>query len=1052
MFTKFFITRPIFAGVLSAVILLAGAITIPTLPVAQYPSIAPPQISVQSEYIGADAEAVEQSVTNPLEQQINGAEGLRYMSSSSSDNGSSSITATFDLGRDIDKAEQDVQNRVNVAQGVLPAQVKQTGITVSKNSSSFVMAIALTSDNPKYDTLFLSNYADRYIANTIERVKGVGSVIIFGERKWAMRLWLDPTKMEAYGLTADDVANALASQNVQVPGGSIGSPPAPPGQPYEMKVRVQGRLTSPAEFGDIIVKSGPGYLVRVSDIGRVELGAEDYSNDLNFDGKTAVGIGVLQLSDANSLSVSKAVNAALAQMAQSFPPGVHYNIAFDTTVFVNESIKEVLKTLAIAISLVVLVIFLFLQDWRTTAIPAITIPVSLLGTFGLLKLFNFSINTLTLFGLTLATALVVDDAIVVIENIVRYIHEHKMDSKTATPLAMQEIASAVIATSLVLLAVFVPVAFFPGTTGELYKQFALTIASTISISAFTALTLAPALAALFLEGEATHHGAFMQAVGRVIQSIRDVYNTALPWFASHRRIVLTVFVGLLALTVFMVKIVPTGFVPDEDQGYFVVVAQAPPGTSLQYMDGIMAKAEATMRAQPEVSDVFSVSGFSFSGVGSNNGIAFAKLTPWSDRRRADQSAQAVIQRLGGQLLGITGAAVFAFNPPAIQGPSNVGGFDLQVEDPTNLGIPALSQASLGIEYKANTDFDAHGRPKLTSVFTTFAANNPQIELDIDRNAVQALNVNLGTVFDTLSIMLGSDYVNDFNYKSKSYKVFIQADAPFRSRIDDLNRMYVRSNDGAMVPLSALMTVNNTLGPPTIYHYNLYRSVEFNGQPGPGESSGQALTEMQSVLAQVLPKGMTYDWTGTSLDQIEAGSATVLIFGLAVVFVFLVLAAQYESLVDPLIIIMAVPLAILGALTAVWARGLQDDIFTQIGLVMLVGLSSKNAILIVQFGNLLRAQGMPVAQAAVQAAKTRLRPILMTSFAFIFGIMPLVFASGAGQNSRHSLGTAVVGGMLVSTLLNLFVIPLLYIVIAGAEERWRECGRAKKTPPPADATL
>jgi HAE1 family hydrophobic/amphiphilic exporter-1 len=1052
MFTKFFITRPIFAGVLSAVILLAGAITIPTLPVAQYPSIAPPQISVQSEYIGADAEAVEQSVTNPLEQQINGAEGLRYMSSSSSDNGSSSITATFDLGRDIDKAEQDVQNRVNVAQGVLPAQVKQTGITVSKNSSSFVMAIALTSDNPKYDTLFLSNYADRYIANTIERVKGVGSVIIFGERKWAMRLWLDPTKMEAYGLTADDVANALASQNVQVPGGSIGSPPAPPGQPYEMKVRVQGRLTSPAEFGDIIVKSGPGYLVRVSDIGRVELGAEDYSNDLNFDGKTAVGIGVLQLSDANSLSVSKAVNAALAQMAQSFPPGVHYNIAFDTTVFVNESIKEVLKTLAIAISLVVLVIFLFLQDWRTTAIPAITIPVSLLGTFGLLKLFNFSINTLTLFGLTLATALVVDDAIVVIENIVRYIHEHKMDSKTATPLAMQEIASAVIATSLVLLAVFVPVAFFPGTTGELYKQFALTIASTISISAFTALTLAPALAALFLEGEATHHGAFMQAVGRVIQSIRDVYNTALPWFASHRRIVLTVFVGLLALTVFMVKIVPTGFVPDEDQGYFVVVAQAPPGTSLQYMDGIMAKAEATMRAQPEVSDVFSVSGFSFSGVGSNNGIAFAKLTPWSDRRRADQSAQAVIQRLGGQLLGITGAAVFAFNPPAIQGPSNVGGFDLQVEDPTNLGIPALSQAALGIEYKANTDFDAHGRPKLTSVFTTFAANNPQIELDIDRNAVQALNVNLGTVFDTLSIMLGSDYVNDFNYKSKSYKVFIQADAPFRSRIDDLNRMYVRSNDGAMVPLSALMTVNNTLGPPTIYHYNLYRSVEFNGQPGPGESSGQALTEMQSVLAQVLPKGMTYDWTGTSLDQIEAGSATVLIFGLAVVFVFLVLAAQYESLVDPLIIIMAVPLAILGALTAVWARGLQDDIFTQIGLVMLVGLSSKNAILIVQFGNLLRAKGMPVAQAAVQAAKTRLRPILMTSFAFIFGIMPLVFASGAGQNSRHSLGTAVVGGMLVSTLLNLFVIPLLYIVIAGAEERWRERGRAKKTPPPADATL
>jgi len=1036
MFTKFFISRPIFAGVLSAVILLAGAIAIPTLPVAQYPNISPPQISVQSEFIGADAQAVEQSVTNPLEQQINGAEGMRYISSSSSDNGSSSITATFDLDRDIDKAEQDVQNRVNVAQGVLPAQVKQTGITVSKNSSSFVMAIALTSTNPKYDSLFLSNYADRYIANTISRVKGVGSVIIFGERKWAMRLWLDPAKMEAFGLTADDVAAALQSQNVQVPGGSIGQPPAPAGQPYEMKVRVQGRLTSPAEFSNIILKSGPGYLVRVSDVGRVELGAEDYSSDLNFDGKTAVGLGVLQLSDANSLSVSKGVNAALEQLAQSFPPGVQYKVAFDTTVFVDESIKEVLKTLAIAIGLVVLVIFLFLQDWRATAIPAITIPVSLFGTFGLLRAFNFSINTLTLFALTLATALVVDDAIVVIENISRYMHEHKMGSKTATPLAMQEIASAVVATSLVLLAVFIPVAFFPGTTGELYKQFALTIASTISISAFTALTLAPALAALFLEGEATHHGAVMQAIGRFIQSVRDGYRRALPWFVGHRWWVIGAFVILLGCTVAMLKIVPTGFIPDEDQGYFVVLAQAPPGSSLQYMDKIMQQAETMMLQQPEVSDVFSVSGFSFTGVGSNNGIAFARLTPWSDRRGSNQSAQAVIARLSQELFAINGASVFAFNPPAIQGPSNVGGFDLEVEDPTNLGIPALAQASQAIEFRANTD------PMLSSVFTTFAANNPQVELDIDRNAVLAENVNLGDVFDTLSIMLGSDYVNDFNYNGKSYKVFVQADAPYRSRVNDLNRLYVRSSAGTMVPLSALMSIKNIVGPPSITHYDLNRAVEFSGQPKPGVSSGQAITEMQSVLGQVLPKGMTYDWTGTSLDQIEAGNATIIIFGLAVVFVFLVLAAQYESLVDPLIIIMAVPLAILGALLAVWLRGLSDDIFTQIGLVMLVGLASKNAILIVQFANQLRAQGVAVPEAAVKAAQTRLRPILMTSFAFIFGIMPLVFASGAGQNARHSLGTAVVGGMLVSTLLNLFVIPLLYIGIAGWEERVRERLRSR----------
>lgn len=1037
MFTKFFISRPIFAGVVAALITLGGALSIPTLPVAGYPSVSPPQVTVSSVYIGADAAAVESSVTNPLEEQINGAEGLRYLSSASSDDGTSTITATFDLGRDIDKAAQDVQNRVNVAEGVLPGQVKQTGIQVNKNSSSFVMAIALTSDNPKYDPLFLSNYADRYITQALKRVKGVGNVIIFGERKYAMRLWLNPAKLEAYGLTADDVTSALSEQNAQVAAGSIGHPPAPPNQPYELKVRVQGRLTSPEEFGNIIVKSGPGYLVHVSDVGRVELGAEDYSTDLNYNGHTAVGLGVLQLQDANALNVSKGVHAAMAQLSKSFPPGVHYEIGFDATVFVNESINEVLKTLSITILLVVLVIFLFLQDWRTTAIPAITIPVSLLGTFGLLKIFGFSINTLTLFGLTLATALVVDDAIVVIENIVRYMHEHKMDSKKATPLAMQEIASAVIATSLVLLAVFIPVAFFPGTTGELYKQFALTIASTITISAITALTLAPALAALFLEGEATKHGAFMQAVGRGIQAIRDFYRKAVPWIIGHRPWVLGAFALLLVATVVMFKVVPTGFIPDEDQGFFVVIAQGPPGSSLQYTSNVMKQAEKAMLSQPEVEAVFSVAGFSFTGVGSNNGIAFARLKPWSERHGANESAQAVIQRVQGALFGITGASVFAFNPPALQGAGNVGGFDFEVEDQANLGIPALAAATQAIEFKANTDFDQHGRPLLTSVFSTFRADNPQIQLNIDRSAVESLHVKLSDVFDTLQTMLGSDYVNDFNYRNKSYRVYVQADAPYRARIDDLDQYFVRSTDGTMVPLSAILTVTKTLGPPTISHYNLFRSVEFNGQPGPGISSGQAIQEMQKVASQVLPAGMSYEWTGTSLDEIEAGSATFVIFGLAIVFVFLVLAAQYESLIDPLIVIMAVPLAIFGALMAVWLRGQQDDIFTQIGLVMLVGLASKNAILIVQFGNLLRAQGVPVAKAAVQAAQTRLRPILMTSFAFIFGIMPLVFASGAGQNSRHSIGTAVVGGMLVSTLLNLFVIPLLYIIIASIEERWKE---------------
>ncbi|MBV8171658.1 MAG: efflux RND transporter permease subunit [Candidatus Eremiobacteraeota bacterium] len=1066
MSLNFFITRPIFAAVCSAVILLMGAISIPTLPVADYPNIAPPTITVQSTYLGANALAVEQSVTNPLEQQINGVEGLRYMSSSSADDGTSTINATFNLGRNLDVAAQDVQTRVNIAQGLLPAQVKQTGVVVSKNSSTFVMAIALTSDNPKYDTTFLSNYADRFVTQAIQRVKGVGQVIIFGERKYAMRLWLDPAKLQAYKLTADDVTAALAQQNVQVAAGAIGQQPAPATQAYSYNLQVVGRLTTPAEFANIVVKQGPGYLVRVSDVGRVDLGAQDYSTNLNFNGKTAVGIGVLQLNDANTLTLSKGVREQLDQLAKSFPPGVKYDIAFDTSMFVDESVREVMKTLLLAISLVVLVIFLFLQDWRATLIPAITIPVSLIGTFGLLKAFGFSINTLTLFGLTLATALVVDDAIVVVENIVRYINEHKKDPKTAAPLAMAEITSAVIATSLVLLAVFVPVAFFPGTTGELYKQFALTIASTISISAFTALTLAPALAAIMLEREEPQHNRFMQAVGNFIQGIRAWYRDHLPRVLAHPVIVLGVFVVLLIATVVLFRTVPSAFVPDEDQGFFVMIAQAPPGVSLQYTTKIMEQVEAIVRSEPDVVNVFSVAGVGISNsgfnIGSNNGIMFALVKPWGDRKRASQNVTAMIQRVNGKFFGITGATVFAFNFPPIQGAGNIGGFDLQVEDRTGFGIPALAQTAGLLEYKTNTDFDQQGRPKLQSVITFFRADSPQVEVDIDRNAVQMLHVNLGDVFDTLSVMLGSDYVNDFNYLNKSYRVVVQADAPYRSQIQDLTRYYVRNADGAMIPLSAFVTLKRTLSAPTITHYNLFRSMEFNGQPGPGYSSGQAITEMQKVMGQTLPPGMSYEWTGTSLDQVEAGGLTIIIFGLAVVFVFLVLAAQYESLVDPLIIILAVPLAILGALGAVYLRHLlvsfgilaptndvQNDIFCQIGLVMLVGLASKNAILIVQFGNLLRNQGMPVAQAAVQAAMTRLRPILMTSFAFIFGIMPLVFASGAGANSRHSIGTAVVGGMLISTLLNLFLIPLLYIIIAGGEERWRERRRAAAQIAPED---
>ncbi|MDQ6825408.1 MAG: efflux RND transporter permease subunit, partial [Candidatus Eremiobacteraeota bacterium] len=612
-----------------------------------------------------------------------------------------------------------------------------------------------------------------------------------------------------------------------------------------------------------------------------------------------------------------------------------------------------------------------------------------------------------------------------------YVQEHKKDPVEAAPLAMQEIASAVIATSLVLLAVFVPVAFVPGTTGLLYKQFALTIASTITISAFTALTLAPALAAIMLESGETRHARFMQAIGRFISRIRAGYGRLLPKVMQRRAIVLTAFVILLGLTVYMLRIVPTGFVPDEDQGYFIVIEQAPPGVSLQYNDKIMARLQHVLRQEPDIVNIFSVSGFSFTGIGSNNGIMFALLKPWADRKHADQAVQAITNRLNGQFVTVAGALSYAVVPPAIP-TGNIGGFQFEVEDRANLGLQAMAQTAGLIEYRA------FQTPQLQApVYTTFRVDSPQIQLNIDRNAVEALHVKLSDVFDTLQVMLGSAYINDFNYQNRSYRVYVQADAPFRSHVDDLSRMYVNTSDKNLVPLTSFMSVTHTLGAPEIDHYNLFRSMEFNGSAAPGSSSGQAIQAMQDVAKQSLPQGMGYEWSGVSLDQIEAGSVTILIFGLAVVFVFLVLPAQYESLVDPLIIIMAVPLAILGALTAVWLRHLQNDIFTQIGLVMLVGLSSKNAILIVQFGNLLRQQGMPVREAAIAAARTRLRPILMTSFAFIFGIMPLVFATGAGEASRHSLGTAVVGGMLLSTLLNLFIIPLLYALIAGAEERGRE---------------
>ncbi|PZR56098.1 MAG: hydrophobe/amphiphile efflux-1 family RND transporter [Candidatus Meridianibacter frigidus] len=1029
---NFFINRPVFAIVCSAIILLIGLVSIPTLPIAEYPKIAPPVVTVNAYYTGASAETVETGVTTPLEQAINGVQGLRYIQSTSANNGQSQITCTFNLGVDLDQAANDVQNAVNAALGRLPNEVKQTGVTVSKNSGSFTMALALTSTNPKYDSLFLSNYADLQITNALKRVPGVGNILIFGERKYAMRLWLDPVKLSQYRLSAGDVISALQEQNVQVAAGSLGAAPAPANQQYTLSVRAVGRLSTPQQFADMILRADPdGGFVRLSQVGRVELGAEDYASQLFYSGRTAIGLGVLQLSTANALQLSQGVRSAMTELAKKFPPGVTWSVGFDTADFVNESIREVLITLLIAILLVVIVIFLFLQNWRTTLVPFITIPISLIGTFGLMKFFGFSINTLTLFGLTLATGLVVDDAIVVIENISRFVEDKSEESHRAAADAMREITGAVVATSLVLLAVFVPVAFFPGTTGQLYKQFALTIACSITISAFNALTLTPALAALFLsKGVQRPGGSFFNAVNGMIAATRAAYHRGLPTVLTRKPFWVGLFaVGMLA-TFLLFRSTPTAFIPDEDQGFFIVTVQTPEGSAIGKTVTVLKRVQTLLDQQPEVSASFAVAGFSFGGSGPSRGIMFIRLKPWGERGGNDHTLNSVLGRLRGPLFMIPNAQVFAFNPPPVQGVGTIGGFQYELEDQGNVGMPALMGTAFGYMRVANQD------PALTSVFTTFRLNSPQVVVNVDRGKALALHVPLANIFSTLQVDLGSAYVNDFDYLNRSYRVYVQAEAPYRANVGNLNQLYVRNANGDVMPLTQLVSVSEEKTAPIIDHYNLYRSIELNGTAAGGHGSGQAISAMQQLAERLNPPGVGYEWSGLSLDEIQSGNQTLIIFFLGIVFVFLVLSAKYESFTDPLVILLAVPLAILGALLGLRVRGLQSDVFAQVGYVMLVGLASKNGILIVEFANQLRARGADIVSAVITAAETRLRPILMTSLAFTLGVFPLVLATGAGSAARRSLGTAVFGGMIVSTLLSLFIIPVLYVIIEVAKERAR----------------
>ncbi|MBZ4399701.1 efflux RND transporter permease subunit [Myxococcus sp. AS-1-15] len=1024
MFIDFFIRRPVFAIVCSILLTLVGLIAIPTLPVAQYPDLAPPQVTVSATYVGASAEVVESAVTIPLEQELNGVEGMRYISSTSGNDGTSNVTITFEATRDIEVAAVDVQNRVSRAAARLPAQVNQTGIVVNKASSQILLSVALYSPDDRYDAKFLSNYADVNLKDAIKRVRGVGDVRIFGERKFSMRVWLDPTELARRKLTPLDVTRALQEQNLQVAAGQVGQPPSEEDQPYQLAVRARGRLIEPEEFGDIVLmRDESGRAVRMKDVARVELGAENYGTLLRFSGKQAVGIATFQLPTANALEVRDAVLAELQRLSAQFPPGMEYQTGTDTTLAVRATLREVVRTLVEAIVLVVLVIFLFLHGWRSVLITALTLPVSLVGTFAFVKLLDFSINTLTLFGLTLATGLVVDDAIVVIENIERLMLERKLTAAEAAREGMKEVSGAVIAISIVLVAVFLPVALFPGTTGAIYRQFALTIAASVALSTFCALTLTPALAARMLSHHTGDKWVFFRQVDRVLDRTRHLYGRGLSRLLTHPALVLGAFLLCVVATAALVVVTPTGFIPDEDQGYLLVTVQGPEGTSLSQTQKVMAEVEQVLLAQPEVRALFANGGMSPQGTGSNLANIFVPLKPWDERTGKDQSVAALVERLRAPLSRIGGARVVPFQPPAIRGVGAVGGFQFVVED--TAGVSSLDQlASAARQLMAQGNEDG----RLRGVFTGFNADTPLLDVEVDRQLAKAVGVPIDQIFSTLQVYMGSQYINDFNYANRAYRVYVQAEQQFRDSPADIAAFYVRSDTGDMIPLESLVKVQPTISAQLIRHHNLFRAVELSGQAAPGVSSGQAMEAMEELAARHLPQGMSAEWTGISLEQKESGGQSLLIFGLGLLFVFLVLAAQYESFSLPLVIILSVPLAILGALGLQLLRGQANDVFCQLGLVMLVGLASKNAILIVEFAEQLRAQGRSLTDAVVEAAEVRLRPILMTSTAFLLGVVPMMTASGAGAGSRNSLGTAVFGGMLVSTVVNLVFIPGLYVLV------------------------
>jgi len=1042
-FSRFFIYRPIFAMVIAIVILLLGLLSIPILPIESVPNITPPTVKVSTSYPGASAEVLAETVAQPIEQEVNGVENMLYMSSKSPATGSMDLTITFAVGTDPDMAQVLAQNRVSIADPKLPAEVKQQGVVTKKQSTALVMVAALTSPDGRFDELYLSNYATTQVKDVLARVNGVGEVMMFGAKDYGMRIWLDPELLKARNLTTNEVLAALQEQNVQVAAGKIGEKPNPAGLNFEYTITTLGRLAEVSQFEQIIVKRGEeGQLVRMKDIARIELGAQSYAWYSELDGAPAISMGIYQLPGSNALGVAQGITAALEELSVRFPEGLEFSVPFDATLYIQASIEEVVTSLVIAVLLVIFSVYIFLQDFRTTIIPSVTIPVALIGTFAVMLVTGQSINNLTLFGLVLAIGIVVDDAIVVVENTMRIIETEGLPAKEAVAKAMDEVGGAIIATTLVLLAVFAPTLVMPGLTGRMYRPFAITISVATIFSSINALTLSPALCGMLLRPSSGKKvGWFFRQFNKYFDRTSASYGRTVGMLVRRTVIVMIVFAGLVAAMIFGFGRMPGGFVPSEDEGYFFVNVQLPNAASLDRTEEVMDLAFEQLQNLPGVQNVITIGGYSLldSVQGPNYGAAIVSLVPWDER---DHTVFELIGMVSAELGKMRQGNVFAFGPPPIQGLGSGSGFQMELQDLGGLGLRQL-------ETFAN-DLVAAGYESgmITRLNQNFQSNVPQLFIDVDREKAKRLDIPLQTIFDTLQANLGSAYVNDFNLFGRTWRVMVQADQQFRSRISDIQRLEVRTADGLMVPLSTLVTVHETVGPSVINRFNMFPSATITGAPAPGYSEGQAVDEIERLANQILPSSMGYAWSGVTQQQKESGDVAVLIFSLALLMVFLFLAAQYESWSTPLAVLLSVPLAILGAVIFTLIRGFDNNIYTQIGFVLLIGMSAKNAILIIEFAKQQRDEmGKSTIDAALEAARLRFRPILMTALSFLLGVIPLVIASGAGANSRVSLGTAVFGGMFLATAAGVFMIPLLYVVVQTTAEKM---SRKKATPTPQPA--